>query len=50
VGLFVDSTAVRVVGEETFRICKELVDDVILVDTDEICAAIPDRSNLLPGS
>jgi threonine dehydratase len=42
VGLFADSAAVRVVGKETFRICKELVDDVILVDTDEICAAIKD--------
>jgi threonine dehydratase len=42
VGLFADGAAVRVVGKETFRICKELVDDVILVDTDEICAAIKD--------
>ena len=42
VGLFADGAAVRVVGEETFRICKELVDDIILVDTDEICAAIKD--------
>jgi threonine dehydratase len=42
VGLFADGAAVRVVGEETFRICKELVDEVILVDTDEICAAIKD--------
>ena len=42
VGLFADGAAVKVVGEETFRICKELVDDVIVVDTDEICAAIKD--------
>jgi len=42
VGLFADGAAVRVVGEETFRICKELVDGVILVGTDEICAAIED--------
>jgi threonine dehydratase len=42
VGRFTDSAAVRVVGKETFRICKELVDDVILVDTDEICEAIKD--------
>jgi threonine dehydratase len=42
VGLFVDGVAVKKVGEETFRICKDLVDDVILVDTDAICAAIKD--------
>jgi threonine dehydratase len=42
VGLFADGAAVRVVGEETFRLCKELVDDIVLVDTDEICAAIKD--------
>lgn len=40
VGRFADGVAVKQVGEETFRICKALVDDVILVDTDEICAAI----------
>ena len=32
----------RQVGEETFRLCRELVDEVIIVDTDEICAAIKD--------
>ena len=42
VGLFSDGTAVKYVGEETFRICKQLVDEVILVDTDEVCAAIKD--------
>lgn len=42
VGLFSDGTAVKLVGEETFRITKELVDDIILVDTDAICAAIKD--------
>jgi threonine dehydratase len=42
VGLFADGAAVRVVGEETFRICSSLLDEVILVDTDEICAAIKD--------
>ena len=40
VGLFADGTAVKFVGEETFRLCKEYLDDVILVDTDAICAAI----------
>lgn len=42
VGLFADGAAVRVVGEETFRICKEVIDEVIQVSTDEICAAIKD--------
>ena len=42
VGLFADGTAVRLVGEETFRLCQTLVDDIILVDTDAICAAIKD--------
>ncbi|MEM9536302.1 MAG: threonine ammonia-lyase, biosynthetic [Cyanobacteria bacterium P01_A01_bin.3] len=42
VGLFADGVAVREVGEETFRLCQELVDDVILVKTDDTCAAIKD--------
>ncbi|MFY7984770.1 MAG: threonine ammonia-lyase, biosynthetic [Burkholderiaceae bacterium] len=42
VGLFSDGTAVKLVGEETFRITRELVDDFVLVDTDEVCAAIKD--------
>jgi threonine dehydratase len=42
VGLFADGVAVREVGRETFRICRELVDDIVLVDTDAICAAIKD--------
>ena len=42
VGLFSDGTAVKLVGEETFRIAKALVDDFVLVDTDAICAAIKD--------
>jgi threonine dehydratase len=42
VGLFADGIAVRQVGRETFRIVRELVDDIILVDTDAICAAIRD--------
>jgi threonine dehydratase len=42
VGLFADGVAVKTVGEETFRLCQELVDDIILVDTDAICAAIKD--------
>ncbi|MDR3053859.1 MAG: threonine ammonia-lyase, biosynthetic [Zoogloeaceae bacterium] len=42
VGLFADGTAVQFVGEETFRLCRELLDDIVLVDTDAICAAIKD--------
>ena len=42
VGLFADGAAVKCVGEETFRVCSEVIDEVILVSTDEICAAIKD--------
>ncbi len=42
VGLFSDGTAVKLAGEETFRLCKQYVDEVILVDTDAVCAAIKD--------
>ncbi len=42
VGLFADGVAVRQVGEETFRLARELVDEVIVVSTDEICAATKD--------
>ena len=40
VGIFADGVAVRKVGEETFNLCKKYVDDIITVNTDEICAAI----------
>ncbi len=42
VGIFADGVAVRQVGEEPFRLAREIVDEVILVSTDEICAAIKD--------
>jgi threonine dehydratase len=42
VGLFADGVAVKEVGRETFRLCRKLVDEMVLVDTDEICAAIKD--------
>lgn len=42
VGLFSDGTAVKQVGEETFRLCREHLDEVIRVDTDAACAAIKD--------
>ncbi len=42
VGLFADGAAVKAVGEETFRLCQQYVDEMVLVDTDAICAAIKD--------
>ncbi|KAG6010031.1 hypothetical protein E4U21_000473 [Claviceps maximensis] len=53
-GLFADGAAVKTLGEETFRICRDVVDDVVEVTTDEICAAIKDmyddtRSGLEPA-
>ncbi|OAI95001.1 threonine ammonia-lyase, biosynthetic [Pseudomonas putida] len=42
VGLFADGVAVAQIGQHTFDICKEHVDEVITVNTDEICAAIKD--------
>jgi threonine dehydratase len=42
VNIFADGVAVKQVGRETFRICRELVDDMVLVSTDEISAAIKD--------
>ena len=42
VGLFADGVAVKQIGEETFRLAREFVDEVITVTTDEICAAVKD--------
>jgi threonine dehydratase len=42
VGLFSDGTAVKLVGEETFRLARELVDEFMIVDTDAVCAGIKD--------
>ncbi len=42
IGFFADGTAVRQVGEETFRLCREHLDGVITVNTDEVCSAIKD--------
>jgi threonine dehydratase len=42
VGLFADGVAVKEVGRETFRLCRALVDDMVLADTDAMCAAIKD--------
>ncbi|MFH4416543.1 MAG: threonine ammonia-lyase, biosynthetic [Neisseriaceae bacterium] len=45
VGLFADGTAVKEVGKITYPICRDLLDDIVLVDTDAICAAIQDVFN-----
>lgn len=42
VGIFADGVAVRRVGNETFRLCQQYVDEIITVDTDHICAAVQD--------
>jgi len=42
VGIFADGVAVKQVGAYTFDLCRQYVDEIILVDTDEICAAIKD--------
>ena len=42
VNLFADGVAVKQVGEETFRLAQQLIDEMVLVTTDEICAAIKD--------
>ncbi|NBI12191.1 threonine ammonia-lyase, biosynthetic [[Haemophilus] felis] len=42
VGLFADGVAVKRIGDETFRVCQQYLDDVVLVDSDEICAAMKD--------
>lgn len=42
VGLFAEGVAVKKAGKETFALCRKFVDEIVLVDTDEICAAIKD--------
>lgn len=42
VGIFADGVAVRRVGDESFRLCREFVDEVMIVDTDQTCAAVQD--------
>jgi threonine dehydratase len=42
VGIFADGVAVKRVGDETFRLCQQHVDEIVTVDTDQICAAIRD--------
>ena len=42
VGLFADGVAVAKIGEESFKLCQEYIDEVITVNSDEICAAIKD--------
>lgn len=45
VGSFADGTAVKLVGEETFKLCQQYVDEIITVSTDELCAAMKDIFN-----
>jgi len=45
VGLFADGAAVRRAGEETFKVCKEFIDDIMLVTVDEMSSAIKDIFN-----
>jgi threonine dehydratase len=42
VGLFADGVAVKTIGTETFRVCQQYIDEVITVNSDEICAAVKD--------
>ncbi|SEP83088.1 threonine dehydratase [Faunimonas pinastri] len=42
VGLFADGVAVRLAGSETFRLCRQFLDEIVTVTTDEICAAVKD--------
>ena len=42
VGIFADGVAVRRVGDKTFSLCQQYVDEIITVDTDQICAAVQD--------
>lgn len=42
VGLFAEGVAVKRIGDETFRLCREYLDDIITVDSDAICAAMKD--------
>jgi hypothetical protein len=44
VGGFADGVAVKAVGEETFRLCRELVDGIVMVSRDAICASIKVRT------
>nr|WP_202112426.1 MULTISPECIES: threonine ammonia-lyase, biosynthetic [unclassified Gilliamella] len=42
VGLFAEGVAVKRIGDETFRLCQQYIDDIITVSSDEICAAVKD--------
>jgi threonine dehydratase len=42
IGHFAEGVAVRRTGDLTYRICADLLDEVITVDNDEICAAVQD--------
>ncbi|MCX8701305.1 threonine ammonia-lyase, biosynthetic [Gilliamella sp. B2840] len=42
VGLFAEGVAVKRIGDETFRLCQQYIDDIVIVNSDEICAAVKD--------
>lgn len=42
VGLFAEGVAVKRIGDEPFRLCQQYIDDIVIVDSDEICAAVKD--------
>lgn len=42
VGLFAEGVAVKRIGDESFRLCQQYIDDIVIVDSDEICAAVKD--------
>lgn len=42
VSIFADGAAVKQAGQEPFRICRDLVEEIMLVNSDEICAAVKD--------
>jgi threonine dehydratase len=50
IGPFSDGTAVKIVGQEPFRICQKLLDGIVKVDNDELCAAIKDIFDGIPSS
>ena len=37
-----DGVALKRIGDETFRLCQQYLDDMVLVDSDEVCSAMKD--------
>ena len=42
VGIFADGVAVAQVGKEPFRLARKVIDEIVLADVDQICAAVKD--------